>query len=79
MVSSQHYRKAVGRLFLTASHGINWDIFFPIYKVARAKAYTIENIKAAFKVTRGFPPDPRVVLSQFSNPAAKSRSEPQPD
>ena len=56
-----------------ASHGINRDIFFPIYKQARAKTYTVENIKAAFKVTGIVPLNPRVVLSQLSKRTARSR------
>ena len=49
----QHYRKAVEDFFLTTSYGTNRDIFFP----------TVENIKAAFKVTEIVPLNPRVVLS----------------
>ena len=66
------YRKAVD-FFLTTSHGINRDIFFPIYKQARAKTYTVENIKAVFKVTGIVPLNPQVVLSQLSKPTARSR------
>ena len=67
--------KLLEDFFLTTSQGIKWDISFIIYKEACAKAYTVENIKAAFKLTRNFPPNPRVVLSQFSKPIAKSRSD----
>ena len=48
------YCIAVKESFLTISHGINRHIFFPIYNEARAKAYTVKNITAAFKVTRIF-------------------------
>ena len=41
--------------FLTTFHGINWVIFFLIYEEARAKAYTIKNIKTTFKVSGIFP------------------------
>ena len=68
------YRIAVKESFLAISHGINRDILIPTYKEARAKAYTVENITAAFKVTRIFPLNSRV-LSQLSKPTAKSRSE----
>ena len=68
------YRIAVKESFLNISHGINRDILFPIYKEARAKAYTVENITAAFKVTRISPLNSRV-LSQLSKPTAKCRSE----
>ena len=71
----KHYRKAVEDFFLTTSHGINRAIFFPTYKQARAKAYTVENIKAAFRVTGTIPLNPRVVLSQLAKPTAKSRSQ----
>ena len=71
----QHYRKAVEGFFLTTSHGINRDIFFLLYKQARVKTYTVENIKAAFKVTGIVPLNPRVVLSQLAKPTAKSRSQ----
>ena len=60
-------RKAVGRLFSHHLYGINWVIFFPIYKEAREKAYTIEIIKAAFKKSSSF--------SQSSKPTANSRRE----
>ena len=69
------YRKAVEDFFLTTSHGINRDIFFCIYRGARAEAYTIQNIKAEFKVTGIFPINSRVVLGQLSKPTAKSRSK----
>ena len=72
------YRIAVKESFLTISHGINRHIFFPIYNEARAKAYTVKNITAAFKVTRIFPLNSRV-LSQLSKPTAKSRSESRAD
>ena len=78
-VSSVLYNNTVGELsedfFLTTFHGINWIIFFPIYKEAWAKAYTTESIKAAFKVTGIFLLNPRVVLSQFSKPTANSCRE----
>ena len=70
-----HYRKTVEDFLLTNGHGINWVIFFPIYKLARAKAYTVENIKATFKVTGILPLNPRVVLSQLAKPTAQSRSQ----
>ena len=73
----QHCRGAFEDFFLTTFHGINWIIFFPIYKEAWAKAYTTESIKAAFKVTGIFLLNPRVVLSQFSKPTANSRRESQ--
>ena len=69
LVSSVLYNtnNTVGKLLeaflLTAFHGINWVPFFPIYKEAQAKAYTIEIIKAAFRVTEIFFLNPRVVLS----------------
>ena len=69
LVSSVLYdtNNTIGKLLeaflLTAFHGINWVLFFPIYKEAQAKAYTIEIIKAAFKVTEIFLLNPRVVLS----------------
>ena len=75
----QYCRKAVGKLFPYHLHGINWIIFFPIYKKARAKAYTIEIIKVAFKVAGIFLLNPRVVLSQFSKPTSKSRRESRTD
>ena len=56
-VSSVLYNtnNTVGKLsedfLLTTFHGINWVL---IYKEAQAKAYTIEIIKAAFKVTEIF-------------------------
>ena len=71
------YRKAVEDFFLTTSHGINRDIFFSIYREARAEAYTIENIKAEFKVTGIFPINFRVVLGQLSKPTTKSHSKSQ--
>ena len=43
------YRIAVKESFLAISHGIDRDILFPIYKEARAGAYTVENITAAFR------------------------------
>ena len=68
------YRKAVETFFLTTFHSSNRDIFFSIYCEARAEAYTIENIKAEFKVTGIFPINSRV-LGQLSKPTAKSRSK----
>ena len=62
------------RLLLTTSHGINQDISVLIYKEAPSKAYTIENIKAAFKVTGISPLNPQGI-SQLLKPTAKSRSE----
>ena len=70
-----HYRKIVEDFFLTTSHGINRAIFFPTYKQARAKAYTVENIKAAFKVTGILPLNPRAVPSQPAKPTAQSCSQ----
>ena len=74
MILISVYRRAVKESFLAISHGINRDILIPIYKEARAKANTVENITAAFKVTGIFPLNSRV-LSQPSKPTAKSRSE----
>ena len=71
----QHYRNAFEDFFLTTSHSINCDLVFPICKQARAKTYTIEDIKTAFKATRIVPLNPRAVLSQLSEPTAKSRSQ----
>ena len=70
-----HYRKTVEDFFLTTSHGINWAIFFPIYQQDQAKAYTVKNIKATFKVTGILPLNPRVVLSQLAKLTAQSRSQ----
>ena len=63
-VSSVLYNNTVGMLsedfFLTTFHGINWVVFFPIYKEAWSKAYTVDIIKAAFKVTGIFLLNPRL-------------------
>ena len=69
------YRKAVEDFFLTTSHGINRDISFSIYRKAWAEAYTIEKIKAEFKVTGIFPISSRVVLN-FRNLLPKAIANP---
>ena len=74
LMPAYSYRKAVEDFFLTTSHGINRDIFFCIYREARAEAY-IQNIKAEFKVTGIFPINSRLVLGQLSKPTANSRSK----
>jgi hypothetical protein len=69
-----HYQKAVEDYFRITSVGINRDTFFPLYKRARAKAYTLENITSAFECTGIVPLNARVVLSKLDNPTAISRA-----
>ena len=60
-------RKAVKDFFLTTSHDINRAIFFPIYKQARAEAYTVDNIKATVKVTGITPRTPELSSVSLQN------------
>ena len=63
------------KTFFSPPHGINRDIFFCIYRGARAEA-NIQNIKAEFKVTGIFPINSRLVLGQLSKPTAKAAANP---
>ncbi|KAF8532797.1 hypothetical protein BDD12DRAFT_655252, partial [Trichophaea hybrida] len=62
------YRKAVEDFFLTTSCGVNRNLYFPLYKHARAKADTQKYIQAAFKVTGIVPFNSGAVLSQLQLP-----------
>ena len=69
LVSSVLYNNTIAScrgLFLITSHSTNRGIFFPIYKEALEKEYSID-IKAAFKATGTVSLNPRVVLCCFQN------------
>ncbi|KAF8244688.1 DDE-domain-containing protein, partial [Wilcoxina mikolae CBS 423.85] len=61
-----HHRKVVEDYFLTTAVRINCDLFFPLYKDARLKAYTKHNIEAAFK---------KCGIVPFNPPPYPSRTE----
>ena len=56
---------------------INCNLFFPLYKKARALTYTKHNIEGAFKKCGIVPFNPRAVLAQGSRapPAPTSNGE----
>lgn len=52
--------------------GINRDLFVPLYKKARALAYTEYNSEEAFKECGTAPFNPRTVLGQVSQPTSRA-------
>ena len=73
----KHYQNIIEDYFLTTDIGINRDLFFPLYKKARALTYTKHNIEGAFKKCGIVLFNPRTVLAQGSRapPAPTSNGE----
>jgi hypothetical protein len=73
----KYYGKFVEYYYLATNVGISHSQFLPIYKKARAKAYTRENIESGFSKTGIVPFNPRLLLDSPSLRRAKA-SAPDP-
>lgn len=56
----KHYGKAVENYHNSTNIGISYHNFLPLYKEARTKAYTEQNVKSVFRKTGIVPFLPRM-------------------
>jgi hypothetical protein len=75
----QYYGKFVDDYYLATNVGISHAQFLPIYKKARAAAYTRENIESSFRETGIVPFNPRLLLDGPNLRRAKAPAPAEPD